>query len=127
MCVPFSDYFPMKKLNHIKDFSSKLHCRECSCGYSRLSVVLFSEWGIKQFCLKIHKFTLTSLSYPLVLTLPSRPPSPHPFPPLSTWPWLASTSLFFSFSLPFYNKGLKTIFKIHKFVCSHKAQNITQY
>jgi hypothetical protein len=48
-------------------------------------------------------------SCPYSLTLASHPPAPPPFSPLSTWSWLASTSLLFSLSLPFYNKCLKTM------------------
>ena len=43
-----------------------------------------------------------------LLILISSSPPPYPLLPLSTWPWLASTSLRLSLSLTFYNKHLKT-------------------
>jgi hypothetical protein len=52
------------------------------------------------------------LSLKLLLTslfLSSHLPSPLPSLPLSRWPLLASTSIFLSLSLPFYNNSLETM------------------
>ena len=43
-----------------------------------------------------------------LLILISSSPPPYPLLPLSTWPWLASTSLLFFLFLTFYNKHFKT-------------------